>query len=258
MGYIAEEVNKRLNSKSDVRVSDDSVSSTIWKFFKDKKLNDFAIAGIMGNLYAESGLRSNNLQNTFEAKLVMNDDTYTRAVDNNTYTNFVNDKAGYGLAQWTFWSRKRDLYKFAKDSGTSIGDLNMQLNFLWRELQTSYPKIIIALNAASSIKESSDLILLDFEKPADSGTSVQEQRAKYAREYYNKYADPIKEVPKKEEVISKNEFRVAVIKETNYREGPGLNYKVLGTIKDRGIYTISEVSADNKWGKLKSGAGWIS
>jgi len=42
----------------------------------------------------------------------------------------------------------------------------------------------------------------------------------------------------------------------NYRSGPGTKYKVNGTIRDRGTYTIVEES--NGWGKLKSGAGWIS
>ncbi len=260
LSYIASEVNKKLESDAiPTTVDSNSIDATIWEFFKNKKLHDIAIAGIMGNLYAESGLRSNNLQNTFEAKLIMTDDSYTKAVDMGTYKDFVNDKAGYGLAQWTFWSRKRDLYKFAKESGTSIGDLNMQLNFLWNELQTSYPKVLIALKAATSVKEASDTVLLDFERPADSSSNVQEQRAKYAMSYYNKFAIPIKEVPKVEEVnLAKQEYRVSIIKEANYREGPGLSYKVLGTIRDRGIYTISENSKDGKWGKLKSGAGWVS
>lgn len=42
----------------------------------------------------------------------------------------------------------------------------------------------------------------------------------------------------------------------NIRQGPGVEYKVTGQIRDRGIYTIIEVK--NNWGKLKSGAGWIS
>ena len=42
----------------------------------------------------------------------------------------------------------------------------------------------------------------------------------------------------------------------NIRQGPGIEYKVTDQIRDRGIYTILEVK-DN-WGKLKSGAGWIS
>ena len=42
----------------------------------------------------------------------------------------------------------------------------------------------------------------------------------------------------------------------NIRKGPGTNYAVAGVIKDRGVYTIVEKSGT--WGKLKSGAGWIS
>lgn len=44
----------------------------------------------------------------------------------------------------------------------------------------------------------------------------------------------------------------------NIRKGPGTSYAVVGTITDKGTYTIIENSADGKWGKLKSGAGWIS
>lgn len=47
----------------------------------------------------------------------------------------------------------------------------------------------------------------------------------------------------------------------NIRSGAGTNYKKVGTIKDKGTYTIVAESAGKgatKWGKLKSGAGWIS
>ncbi len=46
----------------------------------------------------------------------------------------------------------------------------------------------------------------------------------------------------------------------NYRTGPGTNYPINGVITDNGVYTIVDEAADsngNKWGKLKSGAGWI-
>lgn len=45
------------------------------------------------------------------------------------------------------------------------------------------------------------------------------------------------------------------------RKGPGTNYSVTGFIKDKGVYTIVEESngaGANRWGRLKSGAGWIS
>ena len=47
----------------------------------------------------------------------------------------------------------------------------------------------------------------------------------------------------------------------NIRKGAGTNYGTNGSIIDRGVYTIvAEASGTgaNKWGKLKSGAGWIS
>lgn len=42
----------------------------------------------------------------------------------------------------------------------------------------------------------------------------------------------------------------------NIRKGAGRNYGIVGTISDKGIYTIVETKGT--WGKLKSGAGWIS
>ena len=42
----------------------------------------------------------------------------------------------------------------------------------------------------------------------------------------------------------------------NVRSGPGTRYKVTTSIKKNEVYTI--VEEKNGWGKLKSGAGWIS
>lgn len=48
----------------------------------------------------------------------------------------------------------------------------------------------------------------------------------------------------------------------NYRRGPGTNHPIVGRIrKDNKVYTIVEEAfglGSSKWGKLKSGAGWIS
>ena len=47
----------------------------------------------------------------------------------------------------------------------------------------------------------------------------------------------------------------------NIRKGAGTNYALAGTIRNGGIYTIVQESTGQgatKWGKLKSGAGWIS
>ena len=47
----------------------------------------------------------------------------------------------------------------------------------------------------------------------------------------------------------------------NIRKGPGTNFGIAGQIRDYGTYTIvkeSDGPGASKWGKLKSGAGWIS
>jgi len=45
------------------------------------------------------------------------------------------------------------------------------------------------------------------------------------------------------------------------RKGAGTNYAITGTITDHGVYIITAEKSGtgaNKWGKLKSGAGWIA
>ena len=160
----------------------------IWSYLKAQGLNDFGAAGLMGNLYAESGLRPNNLQNTYEGKLGMADAEYTEMVDRGTYTNFVNDRAGYGLAQWTYPTRKQALFSFVKTMGRSIGDLDAQLGFLVTELAGSFPRVLTVLKSAASVREASDAVLLQFERPADQSETVKAKRAGYGQTYYDKYA----------------------------------------------------------------------
>ena len=159
---------------------------TIWDFFKGKGLNDCAIAGIMGNLYAESGLRSNNLQNTGENALKVTDAEYTAQVDAGE-RNFL-DKQGYGIAQWTYPTRKEDLLSYAKAVGKSIGDLQMQLDFLWQELRRDFPKVLAVLQNSASVKEASDIMLTDFERPANQTDENKNRRAQLSQRYFDKYA----------------------------------------------------------------------
>ena len=160
----------------------------IWNFLYGKIKNSYGVAGLMGNLYAESGLNSKNLQNNGNKILNMTDEEYTIAVDNGTYTNFVRDSFGYSLAQWTYWNRKQNLLNYAKACGCSIGDLEMALNFLVHELQTSYKSVWNKLLSSTSVRQASDVVLLEFEKPADQSENVKIKRASYGQVYYDKYA----------------------------------------------------------------------
>lgn len=163
-------------------------AQVIWNYFKNKGFNDYGIAGLMGNLQAESGLIPTNLQNTYEKKLGMNDAEYTAAVDSGKYTNFVKDSAGYGLAQWTYWTRKQNLLNYCKGKSKSIGDLNTQLDFLYQELIANFPTVVQTLKTATSVQQASNIVLLQFERPADQSIARQQQRAGYGQTFYNKFA----------------------------------------------------------------------
>ena len=225
----------------------------IYAYFKAQGMTDCGAAGLMGNLYAESGLRADNLQNSFEKKLGMDDGTYTAAVDSGAYGNFVKDSAGYGLAQWTFWSRKQALFAFAQEKGASIGDLRMQCEFLMKELTESYKPVLAVLKSAQTVRQASDAVLSGYERPADQSLSVQEKRAAYGEIYLERYAGKAADVPYKVKVS---------ISDLNIRKGPGTDYEKTGQYTGIGVFTITEMKpgkgSDAGWGRLKSGAGWIA
>lgn len=165
----------------------DADKKTFHDFFMGKLNNEFGVAGLWGNIFAESGGRSNNLQNAYETKLGYTDATYTTAVDNGSYTNFVKDSAGYGLAQWTYYTRKQALLDYAKNAKKSVGDYATQLAFLYKELSENYAAVLNTLKGAKTVKEASDAVLTQFERPADMSDAVKTKRAVYGQEFYNKF-----------------------------------------------------------------------
>ena len=176
----------------------------IWNYLTAAGMTACGAAGLMGNLYAESGLIPANLQNTYEKKLGYTDAAYTAAVDSGAYTNFAKDGAGYGLAQWTYHTRKAALLAFAKAAGKSVGDLETQLAFLVKELRESFKLVHYVLVTATDVKTASNVVLLQFEKPADQSAAAKERRAGYGQIYYNRYAkgDTMTEQEARAKVVS--------------------------------------------------------
>lgn len=161
------------------------------KHIYDRLIAVFSDAGtvaIMANWFAESGFRPNNLQNSFTKKLGMTDEEYTRAVNDGSYDNFTHDGAGYGLAQWTFWSRKLGLLNYANSQCRSIDDLDMQIDYALIELgqKTSLYKL---LRTSSDYALCTVEVLTKYERPADQGEAEQKKRIGYAETLYKKYAE---------------------------------------------------------------------
>ena len=171
----------------------------IWFALINAGFSKEAAAGAMGNFYQESGVRSNNLQNSYEDSLG-SDEEYTKKVNDGTYTNFAGDSAGYGLCQWTSSGRKKGLLNYSKNKGVGIDDQDMQIEFMLAELGVSTSASSYASNQllsyngysgkdwknATTPEDAAVAFCWSFERP---GKPELENRKKKAREYYEKYKD---------------------------------------------------------------------
>lgn len=264
---IAEQVNKILGTSEvpaqDTTQSDKTTPEIIWDFLKEWLGNDYGVAGLMGNLDAESALNPINLQNTYNIKFDVSDAEYTAQIDAGLRD--FEDSAGYGLAQWTYYTRKRNLLSFAKSKGCSIGCLGTQLEFLKKEMEESFPSLVQTLKNAKSVAEASTAVLTVYECPADMGETVQASRTNIGQAYYERFTKVKPEpdnTPSEPEVPSEpsaglpdTPFKVKVlIPNLNYRSAPSMSGAVKGQT-GKGVFTITEVNGE--WGRLKSGAGWI-
>lgn len=248
------------NTSNQEKFATDATEKRVWNKLISAGLTEAGSAGLMGNLKAESNLIPNNLQDTFEKKLGFTDTTYTAAVDAGTYTNFERDGAGYGLAQWTYHTRKAALLAFAKAQGVSIGNLDMQMDFLLKELQEGYTGLYNLLRITDSIQVASDAVLTQFERPADMSASVKQKRAGYGTALYNalKGTKPSDSV---QNAVQGAFFVKVVCKELNVRKGAGVDFDVVMKVRCGEAFTIVETARakdGGTWGRLKSGAGWMN
>jgi hypothetical protein len=133
--------------------------------------------GTIGNLMAESSpqLKPDIVQ---RGMTKLSDEQYTAAVDNG-FLDFALDHIGYGLAQWTYSKRKENLLAFAKACGTSVGDGEMQVRFIVKEMQSDYPNVWKVLTTNNDIGRCSNIVCDEYERPAVLNHSV---RYGYARE----------------------------------------------------------------------------
>lgn len=185
--------------------------------------NKLGAAGLAANIKAESNFKANNLQNSYEKKFNTTDEQYTADVDSGKISKdqFVNDKAGYGIVQFTYWSLKQYLYEFWKSNGTlSIGDLEMQLLCTCQLLRYQYKPVWDALVNATSIDDAARIVMTKFESPADQSQAAQDKRVKYGHEIYAKYES--------HDIMNKGDMFLAVMQSwIGYSEANGLFKQII-------------------------------
>lgn len=156
---------------------------TIYDALRAGGLSSAGACAMMGNMWAESGLRSNNVQDNCP----MSDSDYTYNVDNGIISKwkFETDRYGYGLCQWTLDSRKDALFLFAKAKGVSISDETMQCEFCLKELRDDFSGLYKYLCTTDDLPKATERICAEFERPAVNNFS---DRINAAQRYYNQLA----------------------------------------------------------------------
>ena len=135
--------------------------------------------GLMGNMQAESGMKSNIVQRGMTA---LSDEEYTVAAAE-WPVKFIHDGVGYGLCQWTYWSRKQALFNFAQERGASVGNEEMQVEFCISELKNDYPGLWALLCSVTDIYTAASEVCTVYERPAVNNITV---RAGYANQFANR------------------------------------------------------------------------
>lgn len=125
------------------------------------------VCGVMGNLMAESSMIASIAQ---RGMTKLTDAEYTDKFDTDPESCY-RDGVGYGLAQWTFWSRKAELFYFANSRGASVGDEATQVDFIIHELRTDYPGLFAYLCQTDDLFEATDRVCREYERPAINNVS---------------------------------------------------------------------------------------
>lgn len=140
---------------------------TIYKALRAGGLSKAGACAVMGNMFCESSLKSNIV----ETRCSMSGFDYTNAVDTGTITkyHFMGDSYGYGLCQWTYFTRKGGLWDLAKNKGVSIANEEMQCQYCIQELKTAeFADLYTFLCdcGEADLHDAVELFCTQFEKPA--------------------------------------------------------------------------------------------
>lgn len=136
----------------------DSNSAKAFNFFVSEGLEPHQAAGIVGNLYAESGVLPKRKQGQLPTYMATMED-----IKEAIRLNRADSSQGFGIgiAQWTTWNRLQGLVDSVK--GGDPLTLEAQLPFLMTELNAHG---MTELKQASDIRQATWIFLAFFERPA--------------------------------------------------------------------------------------------
>lgn len=155
-----------------------SYYQTIYDHLRKSGITKAGALGLLGNWDCESNCEPNRLQDDFSPGRILSKQ-YTQNVDSGAISRdqFQRDQKGYGLAQWTYFSRKAALFDAAKSSGKSIGDTILQVDFALKELNGEYSGLLAFMKTTDDIYSACSRVCKEFERPAINNVDARYQAA---------------------------------------------------------------------------------
>lgn len=155
-----------------------SYHQTIYNLLRGYGLSEAGALGMLGNWECESGCEPYRVQGDYQASRAISK-AYVNAIENGTSDRyrFSNDQKGFGLAQWTYYSRKDMLWEVWKHSGKRIDDVGLQVDFAMRELQGEHSGLLSFLKTAEAIWDCTDRICREYERPAVNNVQARYEAA---------------------------------------------------------------------------------
>nr|DAU58521.1 MAG TPA: Morphogenesis protein 1 wall, phi29, hydrolase, infection [Caudoviricetes sp.] len=145
-------------------------------------MTPIAACAMGGNMMCESNMQADIAQ---RGMTTLTNAEYTAAADSGAI-DFAHDAVGYGLCQWTYFSRKQRLLEYARSVGASVGDETMQVNFCLKELRGEYPALWKYLKTAQDLYGAAARICKEYERPAVNNIA---DRANAGNALYMQYGD---------------------------------------------------------------------
>lgn len=147
-------------------------------------MTPIAACAMGGNMMCESAMTANIAQ---RGMTTLTDAQYTAAADSGAI-DFAHDAVGYGLCQWTYFTRKQRLLEYAKSMGATVGDETMQVNFCLAELKTEYRELWSYLTTTQDLYGAAARICKEYERPAANNIA---DRANAGNALYMQYGSQL-------------------------------------------------------------------
>jgi hypothetical protein len=119
-------------------------AEAILRYLTGKGLTLAQATGFVGNMKQESALNPAIIQGG--------------AIAPPNYT--PQDGKGFGLVQWTFNSRQKPLVSLASSTSRPVTDMNVQLDYVWQEVNGTWKSTLQALTASPSITPTQAAIIV--------------------------------------------------------------------------------------------------